>query len=543
MQLDCRESATCTALSSFRKLFLIMRLINAKTLEIESFLLKKKPKYAILSHRWGEEPSYQDMLNGKASSKDGYFKITQACKLALDHGLSYAWVDTCCIDKTSSAELSQSINSMYLWYKEAEICFAFLSDLKPSMPDKSIAASQWWTRGWTLQEVIAPKVVEFLDSDWRPRGSRTSHARMIADETNIDYGILTGSIDVKDKSIAERMSWASKRQTTLPEDQAYSLLGIFGVNMPLIYGEGKNAFRRLVQAVIERDNDLSVLAFELPIPSALSELFATNPKYYAGQRKTRGTRDDCDFVSSNKGLKFGHGFLHRIKDVSGRYRIVMKVGNRVNRDDRGFSMMHICVPLIQAAPNVFKRERDQPLVKISERDAKPPKMMMLPIHAFYITSTAYRGDRYLRITSLDVTDAMPSLQWEWNTSTFFKDERYVRHHDVVFALRLVLKNGIELGLFCDFRQKEPKVFATDNSLSVLDRIFEFAGGRRKEQSLSWYELEAQHPTLFSGCLKDQVRYGNDQFVAAFLIRHNIEGFEGRNGMFTPWEIQLKFSPA
>ncbi|RTE81324.1 hypothetical protein BHE90_004136 [Fusarium euwallaceae] len=203
----------------------------------------------------------------------GYEKVRRSCALAFSEGFEYIWIDTCCIDKSSSAELSEAINSMFKWYQDAEICYAFLSDVSTSIlinptPYSQglhvIAASQWFTRGWTLQELIAPQAVHFYNRKWVYLGSRNAAAEAIELATGISTGALLGQ-DILGISIYQRMQWASTRTTTRPEDMAYCLLGIFDVNMPLLYGEGKKkAFQRLQEEIIGKSTDLSLFLWTVP---------------------------------------------------------------------------------------------------------------------------------------------------------------------------------------------------------------------------------------------------------------------------------------
>ncbi|KAH6684899.1 heterokaryon incompatibility protein-domain-containing protein [Plectosphaerella plurivora] len=243
-----------------------MRLVHTTSLELSDFTLAKPPPYAILSHTWGpEEVTFQDLCASAAPdrtswTKAGYAKIVQTCRLAKERGLDYAWIDTCCIDKKSSAELTESINSMFAYYKNAEICIVHLEDLPTGSND--LAPCKWFTRGWTLQELLAPMHHAFYDQTWAFIGTKSTHIEAIGRITLIPQGVLYKTTQIRDFSIATRMSWASDRKTTRPEDVAYCLLGIFEVNMPLIYGEGSRAFRRLQEEIIKRDNDLSILAWE-----------------------------------------------------------------------------------------------------------------------------------------------------------------------------------------------------------------------------------------------------------------------------------------
>ncbi|GKT43437.1 vegetative incompatibility protein HET-E-1 [Colletotrichum spaethianum] len=256
-----------------------MWLINTRTLTLEEIHNPSAVKYAILSHTWEqEEVSFQDMAYlPKAKGKMGFAKIANACKMALEEeGLEYAWVDTCCIDKTSSAELSEAINSMYEWYKQADICFVFLSDLSPhtkpqqsatwhfrkALEDAAVLRScKWFSRGWTLQELIAPTYVKFYDSSWQYRFTKDGEASTLSTITRIDYDVLTFKRELASVPVAVKMSWASRRETTRIEDRAYSLLGLFDINMPMLYGEGQKAFQRLQEEIVKETDDLSLFAW------------------------------------------------------------------------------------------------------------------------------------------------------------------------------------------------------------------------------------------------------------------------------------------
>ncbi|KAH7381851.1 heterokaryon incompatibility protein-domain-containing protein [Cadophora sp. MPI-SDFR-AT-0126] len=263
-----------------------MRLINTKSLQLHDFSLAEIPPYAILSHTWGDsEVTFQDLSLPQSQRvvKKGYVKVEKTCELALKDGLGFAWIDTCCIDKSSSAELTESINSMFQWYKAAELCYIALEDLEPGTTyEAGFPKCRWFTRGWTLQELLAPRTVEFYDMGWNHRGSRLDFTSTIARITSIPTSLLRGDSDVADYSVAERMSWAACRQTTRVEDVGYCLLGIFDVNMPLIYGEGTKAFRRLQEEIVKRNNDLTIFAWESPSQqSSHFSLFAHSPEAFA----------------------------------------------------------------------------------------------------------------------------------------------------------------------------------------------------------------------------------------------------------------------
>lgn len=242
-----------------------MWLINVDTRKLEPFE-GKIPPYAILSHRWDDhELSFRDFEDDWSiiKTKPGAEKIEYTCKLAKADGLQYAWIDTCSIDKSSSAELSEAINSMFRWYKRSQVCYAYLSDVEADTFDKNFRNSKWFTRGWTLQELIAPQNLNFYSKDWKLVGSKQDLIPMITSITGIDEASLLGS-DLKDVSIAKRMSWAAKRETTRVEDKAYCLLGIFDVNMPMLYGEGDKAFLRLQREILQISNDQSLFAWGMP---------------------------------------------------------------------------------------------------------------------------------------------------------------------------------------------------------------------------------------------------------------------------------------
>ncbi|KAF3022505.1 hypothetical protein E8E14_011426 [Neopestalotiopsis sp. 37M] len=255
-----------------------MRVVDVESLAVVEIDETTTP-YAILSHRWeeGQEISLSEMkppIQRSVTRKSGYRKIKKACAFALkvsrEQGLGYflryIWIDTCCIDKTSSAELSEAINSMYRWYEKAVICFAFLSDVS-TVNDidgerSELSRSAWFTRGWTLQELLAPKEVIFLSSSWHMLGSRTGLCQQLSKITSIDSCYLNGEERFRSATIACRMSWAAKRTTKRPEDETYCLLGIFDVNMPLIYGEGLlKAFRRLQEEILRDTIDESIFAW------------------------------------------------------------------------------------------------------------------------------------------------------------------------------------------------------------------------------------------------------------------------------------------
>ncbi|KAK3398806.1 hypothetical protein B0T20DRAFT_218297 [Sordaria brevicollis] len=295
-----------------------MRLLNTTSLELETFV-GDVPAYSILSHTWSEEEvTFKDLnpidpalfgllsqvfeghtnnpfklegnknqyISPHVKQKKGWEKITKACAHAASQESKYIWIDTCCIDKSDISELSEAINSMFRWYQAATKCYAYLADVtgvsfpkngEPSEKASVFRASKWFTRGWTLQELLAPKVLEFLDGEWNVIGSRDNWAIEIEKATHIQRQHLR---EFRHCCLATKLSWAANRQTTRIEDQSYSLLGLLGVHMPLIYGEGEHAFTRLQHELIRTFNDESIFVWKsrraaLPPGEKTSESRAT----------------------------------------------------------------------------------------------------------------------------------------------------------------------------------------------------------------------------------------------------------------------------
>jgi hypothetical protein len=238
---------------------------------LTEFVESDIPKYAILSHRWeAEEVTFKDLVDVTSKSKASYGKIQFCGAQARRNGLQYFWVDTCCIDKSNSTELAEAINSMFRWYQDASRCYVYLSDVsrrpfdsadKSNEPwESSFRKSRWFTRGWTLQELIAPASVEFFSKEGELLGNKTSLERQICEITGIPIRALRGG-SLPNFSVTERMLWAASRETTCKEDMAYSLLGIFDVNMPLIYGEGREKALGRLREEIDKASKGSLFSF------------------------------------------------------------------------------------------------------------------------------------------------------------------------------------------------------------------------------------------------------------------------------------------
>lgn len=329
-----------------------MWLLDTTTIKLKYVLSTENLEYAILSHTWEEdEVTFQDIQGDHAQDKKGYQKILWTCQQARSEDIPYAWVDTCCIDKTSSAELSEAINSMYRWYRDAEICYAYLSDAlaleRPNISTdcdpaarnrrmrsyyyKTLCDCRWFTRGWTLQELLAPTRMAFFGPNWSCIGPKWDMTDVLSLISRIDHQALTHHFRLGQFSVAQRMSWASTRQTTRTEDIAYCLLGIFDINMPLLYGEGKKAFIRLQEEILRTSTDHSILTHGSYTDRA-PRLLAPGPEYFAHC----GDVVECDIGRRSSPLNLTSQGLHinlplvqvnqKMLTTAGEYRMKNKDG-------------------------------------------------------------------------------------------------------------------------------------------------------------------------------------------------------------------------
>jgi hypothetical protein len=294
----------------------LLQLQGAGSFSLVEFQDNNLPPYAILSHTWGpsnEEVTHQDLLNSTGEGKSGYRKLTFCGEQATKDGLQHFWIDTCCIDKSSSAELSEAINSMFRWYREAAKCYVYLSDVSTANQKAShslsdftwelaFLESRWFTRGWTLQELLAPRSVEFFSQEGKRLGDKKTLERQIYEITGIATLALQGT-HLGEFGIEERLSWAKGRRTTRKEDKAYSLLGIFGIYMPLIYGEGEeNAFERLQEEINKTSNGpqrktdaLSIVGSSTAIIRSINAASVSISSFI---RSVRESRSDLSIVES-----------------------------------------------------------------------------------------------------------------------------------------------------------------------------------------------------------------------------------------------------
>lgn len=228
------------------------------------------PPYAILSHTWGsdeDEVTFADLEARCGQNKAGYDKIRFCGNQARKDGIEYFWVDTCCINKNNHVELSEAITSMFRWYREAVKCYVYLPDVSASENDDSYIPrgwevdfrnSRWFTRGWTLQELLAPSTVEFFSRESKLLGDKKMLVQQIHEITKIPTSAILGK-PLNQFSTDERMRWTIGRNTKKVEDKAYCLFGIFDVYLSLIYGERDHAFIRLKEEISKRSGGRLVI--------------------------------------------------------------------------------------------------------------------------------------------------------------------------------------------------------------------------------------------------------------------------------------------
>ncbi|KAE8376536.1 HET-domain-containing protein [Aspergillus bertholletiae] len=343
-----------------------MRFINVQAYRLEEFFNEQVPPYAILSHTWGndqDEVSFRDITKGNtkgASANHWPIKLERYCKQAAKDGLNYVWIDTCCIDKTNSVELGEAINSMFRWYKEATICYAYLTDVtveafeinNPYM-ESEFSISRWFQRGWTLQELLAPGNLYFYNSTWTFLGSKKKIKilRLVEKITGIPRPFLRGTRELKNASIAQRMSWASRRITKRKEDITYCLLGIFDIMIPMIYGEGDRAFIRLQEELIKKTRDDLIFAWGLESTESASAdskdmisagVFATSPADFINSSyilpEKREIKSTATFIVDGGCVRSN---LPLYTDSTGQLFGLLNCGSGFNGNDR----MVVGIPL------------------------------------------------------------------------------------------------------------------------------------------------------------------------------------------------------
>lgn len=474
-----------------------MRLINTTTWILKQFDLPEAPHYATLSHVWDkaeEEVTSKEMSNlaalalartqspesyfasGRHPRKKGFIKIQKTCELAKSRGLAWAWVDTCCIDRSSSAELDQSINEMFRYYAKSQVCFVYLADSHSS----SLKSCRWFARGWTLQELIASGSVYFLDQHWKQIGSKadSSFRRQVAGITNIPESILSSpwkGSHSSHPSTATIMSWASRRETRLPEDKSYCLLGLFDVNMTANYGEGQEAaFRRLQIKILMKHNDLTVLAWSPTISQSkhigfCMQLLAPSPSVFSGSGHISPFSTDLPQISiASNGLSVSQDIpLSLVK--GNKESICVCIGTR----DSDTGLHHISIPLRKIGPGQYCRhptlqmrqdlDNSSARVNSSASWQQNSSSYVIFLESTKVTQSALSAFRehaiHVPSQAFKLLHVAPERLWDPEDQVFMRPKK---HHQSFFPEMLIMtfSTGARAGeiiVVCDNRSGTPQV--------------------------------------------------------------------------------------
>ncbi|KAK4215806.1 hypothetical protein QBC37DRAFT_418571 [Rhypophila decipiens] len=599
-----------------------MHLLNTQTLQLEEHI-DNIPPYVILSHTWGDqEVSYQEMMmttpqSPETQQKAGYTKILATCHLAqqiliypdepISQGnrISHVWIDTCCIDKSSSAHLTENINSMYEFYTRARLCIVHLVDLPLGVTFKEgLKSCRWITRGWTLQEMIASREIHFYSSnyvpdgdvkEWKYLGTKAQFSDALAEATNVPRDVLTGSGSVGSYSLAQRMLWASKRITTRPEDMAYCLLGIFGVNMPLIYGERDRAFRRLQEHIIKGSNDMTIFAWE-PVTSSSSSagsgtgqqrrehgfcsIFAPSPANFQNCNMIRPwskNSHDPEYTITNKGLRM-QDYLYYVPRKYGRLKRDYGLPLGVNENARTTA---VGVHLRKLGPDMFLRER-RGLKTLSWEYRN--NLARVPSAPFYILGdeeaesevegagsvlAKFRKNGIRFPGQVSQKNIIPQGLWDSVDRCFLPtNEKLVR--GFLVKMKLVgsekanpassgreFDNGggrhrvIQLGLLLDWAKTGPspsksyniRLFDTAKYEKQTREIFSLRRYQEWKEGLRGSQLETQYPEIWD--LGNQLRVettgpedGSVFVITASTVSENVEGFHSNGQTVDMYRVVL-----
>lgn len=406
-----------------------MRLLNIKSYQRGSRKLEiierwgdAIPRYAIFSHTWTDsEVLFADVINGTFADRDGFFKLESAIMQAREDGWDWLWADNCCIDKTNSVELSEAINSMFRYYKEAQICYAYLADVHTSTWEAQIAQAKWWKRGWTLQELIAPSSLQFFSRTWEPLGSRQTLRNTITAITGIEDEYLIG-YPIEHASIAKRMSWAANRETTRDEDIAYCLIGIFDVNMTMLYGEGtQRAFVRLQEEIMRSSEDQSIFAWTKSEDDPTQHgLLADSPKDFRNTGSTTAYWANADYSPSTMTARGLHISLPLTQKDGGTSVAALLCPGISHR-----SRLAVYLERLPTGNNQYARTKCREMASVA-RVGQPQEIYIRQ----RFTSLDSRFDRphWFQLRKLDCTTAHPDLASYWIT------EQQSLHEESVCAL-------------------------------------------------------------------------------------------------------------
>jgi hypothetical protein len=297
-------------------------------------MVKEKMAYAIFSHRWLDEGevTHSEMAGNARPFGAGFDKLKRFCDFAMEYDCRWAWADTCCIDKTSSAELEESIRSMYNWYANSRVCIVHLRD---TINIGDMGEDPWFTRGWTLQELIAPCTIKFLNKNWgkiitgNNDKENSPFLNHITNITGINYSSLRHFFPKSANRDLEPLIWASRRRTTRVEDMAYCLIGIFRLSLPIAYGEGKRAFFRLQMELLQTENETNLLAWHYGEPSEDHPMIAGGPECFRDWHYTwtPGFREDMPAEMMDQDIKLTcHGLRLRLPKYDAKCTMEMGGG-------------------------------------------------------------------------------------------------------------------------------------------------------------------------------------------------------------------------
>jgi hypothetical protein len=448
------------------------------------------------------------------------------------------------VDKSSSAELIESINSMFQWYRKAVVCYVLLEDLtKDTALDVTLADGlsrcRWFTRGWTLQELLAPKLVEIFNKAWVHIGTKSDHAEAISELTGITTDVLLNETDISTVSVAERMSWASNRQTKRKEDMAYCLLGIFDVNMPLIYGEGEKAFRRLQEEIIKHSNDLSIFLWDPALGNSANVptyvgILAKSPVQFANSTDVTISLDNGanpEFSLTNRGLflKDGFGLASGLFEIDGnppskQYVLSMR-----------HSLISIGIFLRKLGPRSYCRlgripftnsriiddtiEEDQEMVYIATNVDDNEIRHALRLSrglGVHIPEQSHFPKR----SGLDMISAVPLVYWDHVDSCFLAPPSRIADFPMVLAVEFSLwAYGYREEIVVIIRRDERKlhVFRSSDAVRIRDLLFQ---GRTRIEGISWENVLTKSPQL--DLLKDSVELYmvKDNFRVDFFLQYS-----------------------
>lgn len=368
-----------------------------------------------------EETSTEDQSTARSlRARHGYQKILKIAEHCRVSQIGFFWIDTCCIDKSNGMEVSEAVLSAYKWYREATVCFVYLADVPPTdaLADRdSVFRRSWWfTRGWALVELLAPTARVWFDQDWN---FIFPESPLISEITGIDAGYLEGA-NLELACVAKRMSWAAHRHTTKREDVAYCLMGIFGISMSVLYGEGpEKAFIRLQRKILKTTVDTSILAwgYDCPILDDSTRVLATSPNEFAGCRTLRRSpmtypMNDY-FLFGPKGLELRSDlFQFRTRDAKvweGQYGMLMsEIYDDTAPDDRiflplgGFGTFNLT---IDDSRIVLRRFAGSRPIRIATKSRL--RINIVPRRSFYLRSDGPGTNSILTVLFTPTLSTLP----------------------------------------------------------------------------------------------------------------------------------------